>query len=77
MKKKQIYLNRNKKVDIILIVILVIIALLLIDFTDINEKFGFPINVMDEPLMILFGGILGYLIAKFSFLRILKRALGG
>ena len=73
MKRKNFEIKNNYKVDIILGIALILIFLLLTDFLDINERFGFPINVMDEPLMIIFGIILGYLIAKFRFLNILKR----
>jgi uncharacterized membrane protein YwzB len=73
MKKKEFVLKNSQKATLIMIIALVIIGLLLIDFIDVNEKFGFPISVMDEPLMILFGVILGYLIAKFRFIRILKK----
>ena len=61
-----------EKIDIILVIILVISVLIFIDFLDLNERFGFPLNIIDEPLLILIGIILGYLIAKFRFLRIIK-----
>ena len=69
------YIKNNYKIDIILIVILIIISLLLIDFLDINEKIRFPISVLDEPLMVVFGAMLGYLVAKFRFLRLMKKEL--
>ena len=62
-----------EKIDIILVIILVISVLIFIDFLDLNERFGFPINIIDEPLLILIGIILGYLIAKFRFLRIIRK----
>ena len=62
-----------EKIDIILVVILIISVLIFIDFLDLNERFGFPLNIIDEPLLILIGIILGYLIAKFRFLRIIRK----
>ena len=64
-----------EKLDIILFLILILIFLLYVDFFDLNERFGFPINVLDEPLLVIIGIILGYLIAKFRFLRIIKKKL--
>lgn len=66
-------LKNIEKIDIIIVIVLVIAVLLLVDFLDINEKIGFPINILDEPLLILMGIVLGYLIAKFRFLRIIKK----
>lgn len=62
-----------EKIDIILILVFLLALVIIVDISDINEKFGFPINVLDEPLLILIGIILGYLIAKFRFLRIIKK----
>ena len=73
MKKRKDFLRNSAKVNTILFVFLLIVGLLILDFVDINEKLGFPISVLDEPLMILFGVILGYLIAKFRFIRIIKK----
>ncbi len=70
MKKR---LNDIEKTDIILLIVFTIAGLIYIDFFDINEKFGFPINVIDEPLLIVMGIVLGYLIAKFKFLRIIRK----
>ena len=49
-----------EKIDIVIILVLIILVLLYIDFLDFNERFGFPINVIDEPLLVLAGIILGY-----------------
>jgi len=60
--------NNNKRVIIILVLIGVIVSLMLIDYSDINEKFGFPINVIDEPILVIVGVLLGYYLAKSKFI---------
>ena len=67
--------KRMEKRDYVWVVVLILIGLSLIDFYDFNEKFGFPISAFDEPLLVIFGVILGYLIAKFRYLRIFKKDL--
>ena len=69
----KIKLGDIEKIDIVIVLVLIILALFYTDFLDFNEKFGFPINVIDEPLLVLVGIILGYLIAKFRFKRIIKK----
>ena len=68
-------MKKIEKIDIILFLLLILLSLIYIDFIDINEKLGFPINVIDEPLLILTGIILGYFIAKLRFLGLLKRTV--
>ena len=48
-----------EKIDIILFIVLIISVLIFIDFIDINERFRFPINIANEPLLIIMGIILG------------------
>jgi len=72
---KKIKFKDIEKIDIIGILLLVVLALLYVDLFDVNERFKFPINVIDEPLLILTGIILGYLIAKFRFKRTIKKLL--
>lgn len=67
MKKHK--LTKFEKIDVVLVLVLVIISLVVSGYFDFNEKLGFPFSVADEPLLIIFGFILGYLVAKFRFLR--------
>jgi len=64
--------HQKKKIIIILILIVLLVSLMIIDYSDINEKFGFPINVIDEPLLVVSGVILGYFLAKFKFIKTRK-----
>ena len=68
-------LDDTSKIDVVLVVVLILVLLLIIDFIDINEAFGFPVNILDEPLLIVFGIILGYLVAKFRFMKIVRKAI--
>ncbi len=74
MNKKRKYVRKGRKIDIILMILLVLIGLIFVDIIDINQGKNFPINIIDEPLMILFGFILGYLFAKFRFMKIIKES---
>lgn len=64
-----------EKVDIVVIFIVLLSILFYVDFFDLNERYGFPINVVDEPLLVLIGICIGYLIAKFRFFKLIKKII--
>ncbi len=53
-----------KKIYITFILMMILLTFLIMDYTDWNEQFGFPYDIIDEPTMILLGVFIGYLIAK-------------
>ncbi len=75
MKRGKLTFRDIEKIDLIGIAIVFILILLYVDFFDLNERYGFPINLMDEPLLILMGIILGYILGKFKVKRTLRKLI--
>jgi len=75
MRKEKLTFRDIEKIDLIGIVIVFILVLLYMDFFDLNEKYGFPINLLDEPLLIIMGIILGYILGKFRVKRTLRKLI--
>ena len=75
MRKERLTFRDIEKIDLIGIAIVFILILLYVDFFDLNERYGFPINLMDEPLLILMGIILGYILGKFKVKRTLRKLI--
>lgn len=71
--KEKLTFRDIEKIDLIGIAIVLILILLYVDFFDLNEKYGFPINAIDEPLLILMGIILGYILGKFRVKRTVRK----
>lgn len=66
-------LKEIEKVDVILLLIILVLSLLYVDVLDLNEKYNFPINILDEPLILTMGILLGYFLAKLKFKKFLKK----
>lgn len=64
-------MHKETKITILLILSALILSLFYIDYIDINERFRFPINIIDEPILLLIGVILGYSLARFRFFKII------
>lgn len=62
-----------EEIDILLAIIGIFLLIMYVDYIDINERFGFPVNVLDEPALLVAGIIFGYLLAKFRLLEMLKK----
>ena len=75
MRKGKLTFRDIEKIDLICIAIVFILILLYVDFFDLNERYGFPINLIDEPLLILMGIILGYILGKFKVKRTLRKLI--
>lgn len=75
MRKERLTFRDIEKIDLICIAIVFILILLYVDFFDLNERYRFPINLMDEPLLILMGIILGYILGKFKVKRTLRKLI--
>lgn len=70
---KRLRFKDIEKIDVVAVIVIILLLLFYVDFFDLNERYGFPINILDEPLILIIGILLGYLLAKFRLKRIFEK----